>query len=115
MQASPSASPSVQTSLPSGWQRFLDALVQRNAPPNSRRWYAIRVCDFIDGIRDKGLSQVSAEDVHAYLGRAGRDTALQDWQFVQLAHALEILIVDVARHPGQRRSTGLTGNKVRKL
>ena len=91
--------PPAQQSLPSGWQRFLDALVQRNVPLKARRWYAIRVRDFINGIRDKGLSQVHAEDVCAYLERAGRDTSLEDWQFAQLVHALEILIVDVGCLP----------------
>jgi len=98
MQTLTSAS-SEQKKPPSGWQRFLDALIQRNVPEQARRWYAIRARHFIDGIRDKGLSQISAEDVRVYLERLGRDTALEDWQFVQCVHALEILTIDVGRLP----------------
>ncbi len=65
------APPPAQNPVLADWQQFLDALVQRNVPPDARRDYKVRVRDFIEGLRDKDLSQVTLKDVQTYLECAG--------------------------------------------
>ncbi len=40
-------------------------------------------------------ARYTADDVSAYLGRAGRHRGLRDWQYRQLVDSLEVLLVDV--------------------
>ena len=63
MQNSTIAPPPARHAMPSGWQQLLDALAQRNVLPDARRWYTVRVRDFIEELLDKDLSQVTQEDV----------------------------------------------------
>ena len=59
--------------MPSGWQQLLDALAQRNVLPDARRWYTVRVRDFIEELLDKDLSQVTPKVEHPSAGGRLRD------------------------------------------
>ena len=85
----------------SGWQIYLDAMLDRNIPEGARRWYARQLKAFIASLtgEGKGLDCASMDDVVNYLRLRGADQSLEEWQYVQCIDALEIYFVDVLK-PG---------------
>lgn len=87
--------------VPSGWQRYFDALLDRSVPEGSRPWLVRHAQGFIGLIQRDGRGLMAAEpsDVAAFLGEASRSGALRDWQFRQCVQAIEILLVDIGTLP----------------
>ena len=88
-------------SLPTGWQRYLNALLDRNIPQAARPWLVRHAQAFIDVLQadGRGLKAAEPDDVTRFLEDAGRAASLRDWQFRQCVQALEILLVDVGGLP----------------
>jgi integron integrase len=74
---------------------FLRKVRAAGIPENQQRWYVIRVQEYEKAKKRVPLSQHGAEDVASYLDEIGRKTRLQDWQIIQIVHALEILFREV--------------------
>ena len=86
-------------SAPSGWQQYFDALVERGIPIKARRWYTIRARMFSAAFRAKRLSNVTAADTQTFLADLSTNKSLNDWQFEQTVHAIEILLTDIIGLP----------------
>ncbi len=86
---------------PTGWQRYFDALLDRNVPEGARPWLVRHAQGFISTLQDSGRGLKAAEpaDVSAFFSEASRSGALRDWQFRQCVQAIEVLLVDVGALP----------------
>lgn len=87
--------------FPSGWQRYFDALLDRNVPEGARPWLVRHAQRFIAMLQGDGRGLRAAEpgDVAAFLNEVSREGSLRDWQFRQCVQAIEILLVDVGELP----------------
>ena len=61
-------------SLPTGWQRYLNALLDRNIPEAARPWLVRHAQAFIDVLQGdgRGLKAAEPDDVTRFLEDAGR-------------------------------------------
>ncbi len=78
---------------PSNWQKYLDLLQQVNVPKKARRWYVLRVEQFLKTFPEQKLSQLSMSDVQSYLESLSSIPSLDAWQFSQAVEALQLLFV----------------------
>ena len=84
---------------PSGWQHYLNALIDCKVPEGARRWYAQHLKRFL---AEHGGSKAQSEILNpavvtAYLRKRGNDGELKEWQFRQLVDALRIYFEQVAK------------------
>ena len=87
---------------PSGWDRYLELLVRERVPANARRWYVQRAEDFVAAMRPKRLSELTVEEITAFVPRYAREKQLTDWQFRQTVDALQLLLVELAQSRAAR-------------
>ena len=89
--------------------RMMDEFLRRvraaGIPENQQRWYVIRVQEYEKSRKGVPLSRHGEKDVASYLDEIGRKTRLQDWQIIQIVHALEILFREVV---GAKWAQGLS-------
>ena len=87
--------------LPSGWQCYFDALLDRNVPESARPWLARRAKAFVDRLQSdgRGLQSALPEDATGFLNAVSRSGALRDWQFRQCVQSIEILLRDIGQLP----------------
>ncbi|MEL0082138.1 MAG: integron integrase [Gammaproteobacteria bacterium] len=85
--------------LPSGWQRYFDALLDRNIPESARPWLARRAKAFVDRLQSdgRGLNSALPEDATGFFNEVSRSGALRDWQFRQCVQSIEILVRDIGQ------------------
>lgn len=76
------------------WDKYIEKTKQYNVPQKAARYYVRHVEQFINSSTYR-LKDHTAESVDKYLQTKGRNTRLQDWQFIQLVDALRILFVDI--------------------
>lgn len=81
------------------WDRFIDLARDANVPERALRWYVRRIEQYCAAHEDLPLRQHGPETVTAFLQKAGRSSTLQEWQFRQLVHALQLLFRGVLRAP----------------
>lgn len=81
------------------WDRFIDLARNANVPERALRWYVRRIEQYCAAHKDLPLRQHGPETVTAFLQKAGRSSTLQEWQFRQLVHALQLLFRGVLRAP----------------
>jgi integron integrase len=79
------------------WERYVKAVQDSGVPEYQQRWYVIRAKEFLRANAATRLKNQNPEKVKRYLQGLGRKSKLQDWQFVQIVHALEILFAQVIR------------------
>ncbi len=82
---------------PSGWDRYLDLLIQNRVPEAARQWYVTRARQFIDGMRPDRLSDLTLDDITGYFQKISGDGCLNAWQFRQMVEAVQLLVVDLAQ------------------
>ena len=83
----------------SGWQIYLNALIDCKVKEGARRWYAQHLKRFLAAVRplNESKAEFDRDQVHAYLVERGRDPLLKAWQYRQLVHALQIYFERVVR------------------
>ncbi|HTE42405.1 MAG TPA: hypothetical protein VK629_16400 [Steroidobacteraceae bacterium] len=91
------------------WNRYLESLRRAKVPERARRWYVLRVEQYLKAHADLSLPDHGAALVTAYLSRAGRDQSLAGWQFYQVAHALGSSSRTCLKSIGLQILTGSTG------
>ena len=86
-----------KSSLPSGWQRYFNALLDRNVSERARPWYSRQLQAFLDAAKHQGVAieGINGDFVSKYLADRSRDLSLQDWQFRQCVEAIQIYFEDV--------------------
>ena len=82
---------------PSGWDRYLDLLIQNYVPEAARQWYVTRARQFIDGMRPDRLSDLTLDDITGYFQKVSDEGRLNVWQFRQMVEAVQLLVVDLAQ------------------
>jgi integron integrase len=79
------------------WDRYI-AIVRKNGIKKPfDRWYVIRAEDYIKAHSDKRLHDHCQYDVEAWLTMLGRKSELNDWQFSQAVHAIQILFCELIK------------------
>lgn len=73
------------------WRNYLSVLEKSSVPPRCRPYYRRAVEDYISADRGHRLLHHTAADVDEYLLAKGRQAAVQEWQFRQIADALRLL------------------------
>ena len=88
---------SIADPIPSGWQRYLNALLDRNIPDKLQRWYVRHTQGFISYLQqhDKGIEATEEADLRSYLGDLSRRESLEGWQHRQCIEAIRILLEDL--------------------
>lgn len=88
-----------KTSLRSGWDIYLSALLDRKIPQHHHRWYVRHLKSFQNFLRKKNLrlDQVSASDLVSFLKKKSTEKSLEDYIFHQLVESLEIYYADIIR------------------
>ncbi|MCG8380984.1 MAG: integron integrase [Gammaproteobacteria bacterium] len=83
--------------VPSGWQRYFGALLDRKVPEGARPWLARHAQSFVEQLKadGRGLKSAAPADLKVFLSEASKGDSLRDWQFRQCVQAVEILLVDV--------------------
>ena len=79
------------------WDKYIEKTISYRVPEKARRWYVRHVETFIEAHSDRRLAHITALDVRRYLDGIGRNERIEDWQFSQLVHALQILFVEMVR------------------
>lgn len=77
------------------WERYLEKARNQGVRPAAERWYVLRAEQYIRAVPDRRLAEHTPVDVADYLGKAGREGRLTDWQFLQLVDAIQILFTTV--------------------
>lgn len=72
------------------WDRYLAALRHRSIYRERAKWHVMRAQQFLKAV-DKPLDRITADDCRAYLQRTSKKPGIRDWQFRQIAVALELL------------------------
>jgi integron integrase len=81
------------------WTRYRKQLGHKQVPEKARAWYRRHVEQFIAAHPDTRLREVRAQQVQAYLQKAGRNAHLADWQIRQCSEALQIVFCDILSLP----------------
>lgn len=77
--------------LPSGWQRYFDALLERSVPEGARLWLVRHAHRFVAMLEGDGLGLRAGEpgDVAPFLNEVSREAPLRDWRFRQCVQAMD--------------------------
>jgi integron integrase len=81
------------------WDKYLTQILAQGAKPSTARWYVLRTEEYLRTTSHQDIEQHQSSDVLAYLEHIGRKGELEDWQFRQIIHALEVLFSDVTKTP----------------
>jgi len=73
------------------WDRFIQFLSDQGIKDTVRRWYVIRIEDYMAANMGKKLTQHKPDDVNTYLQKLGRNGHLKDWQYRQSVDAIRKL------------------------
>lgn len=73
------------------WDRYIALVHGENVRPPADRWYVVRVEAYINAHSEKKLKEHNKQDVENWLEMLGRKKSLNDWQFRQTVHAIQIL------------------------
>lgn len=84
---------------PSLWDIYLKELDKISLKPETKKWYVRRAEYFLKALSPKTLKQITPQDLTQYLWQLGRNKTLEEWQFKQALHAIQILLCRVARIP----------------
>jgi integron integrase len=84
---------------PPSWDDFIQLCRAQEVVERALRWYVVRVERYLGAHPDLAPQEHNAAHVSAYLERTGRRSALSDWQFRQLVHALQLFFVELLRAP----------------
>jgi integron integrase len=74
------------------WQKFLRFVHASGIRSPADRYHVLRAEHFVRTLKNQSIEDCTAADVTRYLGDLGRRGTLADWQFRQVADALEILL-----------------------
>jgi len=74
------------------WENYLAVLGKRGVKETVARWYVRRAEEFIRAAKGKKLQDHSAADINRYLEDQGRKDRINDWQFLQIVDAVQILL-----------------------
>ncbi len=77
------------------WDRFIALVRRRGIKEPFDRWYVIRAEEYIRAHDNKRLQNHGLQDVESWLSMLGRKNELNDWQFQQAVHAIQILFCDL--------------------
>jgi len=82
----------------SGWQHYLNALIDRKVAVAARKWYAQHLQRFLkeQGLSGDAIPAIPRAIVEAYLRKQAANADLQDWQFRQLVESIQIYFEQVA-------------------
>lgn len=73
------------------WDRYIDSVHKQGVKPPVDRWYVRRSEQYITAFPNKKLVAHTQDDVTGYFTNLGRNTALKEWQFVQVVDAIQNL------------------------
>lgn len=73
------------------WARYTNAIIHQGIKPSLVRWHVLRAKSFIKAFPGRRLADLGPDDVAAYLTQAGRQPAMEPWQFRQIVDAIRIL------------------------
>ena len=83
--------------VPSGWQVYLNAMIDRKVPQPARRWYVNHLKSLVVSLKaaNTTLETATQDDVLLYLRAQDADPKVKEWQFLQCLEALEIYFCDL--------------------
>ena len=81
------------------WENYIALLTRRKIKAIAHRYYVRHVENFIDTHSNLRLAQHSPEIIESYFLDQGRQHRLEDWQWFQRVHALEILFKEIVKAP----------------
>ena len=88
------------SNLPSAfWDKYVGLIIEHGVKPKTARWYVLRAEEYLRSRQHQEIEQHEAADVLSYLEIIGRSGTLEDWQFHQLIHSLEILFAELIKIP----------------
>ena len=73
------------------WDKYIILLEKQGIKPAQHRWYVRHIERYISYYSNQKLATHASEQVISYLHKLGRQKSLEDWQFVQVVRALEVL------------------------
>ncbi len=79
------------------WDYYIKCVTAHGISAAKARWYVFRAEQYLYSTPRDSIVGHRKEDVIAYLDNVGREGQLEDWQFQQLVHSLEILFVEAAK------------------
>jgi len=79
------------------WDRYIAIVRKYGINHPFDRWYVIRTEDYIKAHSEKRLYDHDQQDVEAWLTMLGRKSELNDWQFKQAVHAIQILFCELIK------------------
>ncbi len=87
-----------QPYTPSNWQRYLDLLARRAVPERYRQYYVRHVEHLIAAFPGRKLSELTRDEVTAYLSKIANSPSIPNWRLRQTVDALKLLLVDLCQN-----------------
>ena len=84
-----------QVSVDRFWRNYLSILGNHSIPKRSQSWYRKHVELYIAAHKDLRLADHLPENIDRYLNAKGRLPGLKEWQFRQIADALQLLFCEL--------------------
>ena len=84
-----------QVSVDRFWRNYLSILENHSIPKRSQPWYRKHVELYIAAHKDLRLADHLPENIDRYLNAKGRLPGLKEWQFRQIADALQLLFCEL--------------------
>ena len=79
------------------WDKFTELTNTYKLRPGSNRWYVKHAESYIKYHKDIKLLNHQPNHIESFLTYKSRHVRIQDWQFRQVVHAIEILFVDLLK------------------
>lgn len=79
------------------WDKFIALTNTYRIRPDSSRWYVKHAEAYIKFHADIKLSDQKPEHIESFFLYKSRQSRIQDWQFKQIVHSIEILFVDLVK------------------
>ena len=71
------------------WDRYIEYITGCGIRENVRRWYVVRIEQYLKTLPDIKITDHTPEDVNNYLDKLGRSVWIEDWQFLQVVDAIQ--------------------------
>lgn len=78
------------------WEEYIAISKRYKVRDTALRWYVRHAEKYLEHFQKLPLSEHTAVYVEQYLRSKGRDPHLEHWQFLQIVHAIQILLTEMA-------------------
>jgi integron integrase len=84
------------------WDKYIYKTKLYNIKPAVARWYVRHAENYIKAQENPCLFEHTDIQIESYLSDKGRNSGLEDWQYIQMIVALKILFVELVKTPWAR-------------